>query len=59
MPRLVSSDLTDQENQTLLRIMAGLDTEIEGEARPQAGINIGYLPQEPQLDEDKDVRGKC
>ncbi len=42
---------------TLLRIMAGLDTEIEGEARPQAGINIGYLPQEPQLDPDKDVRG--
>ena len=42
---------------TLLRIMAGIDTEIEGEARPQAGINIGYLPQEPQLDENKDVRG--
>lgn len=42
---------------TLLRIMAGLDTEINGEARPQPGINIGYLPQEPQLDEDKDVRG--
>jgi len=37
--------------------MAGIDTEIEGEARPQAGINIGYLPQEPQLDESKDVRG--
>jgi len=42
---------------TLLRIMAGLDTEIEGEARPQPGIHIGSLPQEPQLDEDKDVRG--
>ena len=42
---------------TLLRIMAGLDTEIEGEARPQPGINIGYLSQEPQLDEAKDVRG--
>mgnify|MGYP000944839947 CR=1 FL=1 len=42
---------------TLLRIMAGLDTEIEGEARPQAGIKIGYLPQEPQLDETRDVRG--
>jgi sulfate-transporting ATPase len=41
---------------TLLRIMAGLDTEIEGEARPQPGIKIGYLPQEPQLDPDKDVR---
>ena len=42
---------------TLLRIMAGLDTEIEGEARPQAGIKVGYLPQEPRLDPDKDVRG--
>ncbi len=42
---------------TLLRIMAGIDTEIDGEARPQPGINIGYLPQEPELDEDLDVRG--
>ncbi|MEM1153671.1 MAG: energy-dependent translational throttle protein EttA, partial [Pseudomonadota bacterium] len=42
---------------TLLKIMAGLDTDILGEARPQAGINIGYLPQEPQLDPAKDVRG--
>ncbi|MCP4125800.1 MAG: energy-dependent translational throttle protein EttA [Gammaproteobacteria bacterium] len=42
---------------TLLRIMAGLDTEIEGEARPQAGIKVGYLAQEPQLDPNKDVRG--
>ncbi|GAB0148779.1 energy-dependent translational throttle protein EttA [Marichromatium sp. PS1] len=42
---------------TLLKIMAGLDTEIEGEARPQPGIKVGYLPQEPQLDPDKDVRG--
>ena len=42
---------------TLLKIMAGLDTNIEGEARPQAGIKIGYLSQEPQLDESKDVRG--
>ncbi len=42
---------------TLLRIMAGLDTDIDGEARPQTGINIGYLPQEPQLDPEKDVRG--
>ncbi|MCB1761035.1 MAG: ATP-binding cassette domain-containing protein, partial [Gammaproteobacteria bacterium] len=42
---------------SLLRIMAGIDTEIEGEARPQAGINVGYLPQEPQLDSSKDVRG--
>ncbi|MDJ0805946.1 MAG: energy-dependent translational throttle protein EttA [Gammaproteobacteria bacterium] len=42
---------------TLLKIMAGIDTEIEGEARPQAGIRIGYLPQEPQLDASKDVRG--
>ncbi|VAW81597.1 Energy-dependent translational throttle protein EttA [hydrothermal vent metagenome] len=42
---------------TLLRIMAGIDTDIIGEARPQKGINIGYLPQEPVLDPDKDVRG--
>ena len=42
---------------TLLRIMAGVDTDIHGEARPQAGIKVGYLPQEPQLDESKDVRG--
>ena len=42
---------------TLLRIMAGLDTEIDGEARPQPGIKIGYLPQEPELNPDKDVRG--
>lgn len=42
---------------TLLRIMAGLDTDIEGEAIPQTGLKIGYLPQEPQLDESKDVRG--
>ncbi|MCB1858103.1 MAG: energy-dependent translational throttle protein EttA [Gammaproteobacteria bacterium] len=42
---------------TLLRIMAGLDSEIEGEARPQPGIQVGYLPQEPQLDPSKDVRG--
>ena len=42
---------------TLLRIMAGLDTEIDGEARPQPGIRIGYLPQEPELDANKTVRG--
>ncbi len=42
---------------TLLRIMAGRDTDINGEARPQPGINIGYLPQEPELDDSKDVRG--
>ena len=42
---------------TLLRIMAGLDKEIEGEDIPQKGINIGYLPQEPQLDPNKTVRG--
>jgi len=41
---------------TLLRIMAGVDTEIEGEARPMPGIKVGYLPQEPQLDADKTVR---
>jgi sulfate-transporting ATPase len=42
---------------TLLRIMAGIDTDIDGEARPQPGIKIGYLPQEPELDPAKDVRG--
>jgi ATP-binding cassette ChvD family protein len=42
---------------TLLRIMAGVDQEIEGEARPQPGIKIGFLQQEPQLDATKDVRG--
>ena len=42
---------------TLLRIMAGVDQDIIGEARPQPGINIGYLSQEPQLDPTKDVRG--
>jgi ATP-binding cassette ChvD family protein len=41
---------------TLLKIMAGLDKEIEGEARPQPGIKIGYLQQEPQLDASRDVR---
>jgi len=42
---------------TLLKIMAGIDTDIIGEARPQPGIKIGYLAQEPQLDESKTVRG--
>ncbi|WP_299980912.1 energy-dependent translational throttle protein EttA [uncultured Pseudoteredinibacter sp.] len=42
---------------TLLRIMAGVDTDYNGEARPMPGIKVGYLPQEPQLDEAKDVRG--
>jgi energy-dependent translational throttle protein EttA len=42
---------------TLLRIMAGIDTEIEGEARPQPQLRIGYLQQEPALDPAKDVRG--
>jgi len=42
---------------SLLRIMAGVDTEIEGEARPQPGIKIGFLQQEPPLNPDKDVRG--
>ena len=42
---------------SLLRIMAGVDKEYDGEARPQAGINIGYLSQEPELDSSKDVRG--
>ena len=42
---------------TLLRIMAGVDKEYTGEARPQSGIKIGYLAQEPELDNSKDVRG--
>jgi sulfate-transporting ATPase len=42
---------------TLLRIMAGIDKEFEGEARPQPGIKIGFLEQEPRLDASKDVRG--
>ena len=42
---------------TLLRIMAGVDTDFNGEARPMPGIKVGYLPQEPQLDAAKDVRG--
>ncbi|WP_018122882.1 energy-dependent translational throttle protein EttA [Wohlfahrtiimonas chitiniclastica] len=42
---------------TLLKIMAGVDKEFQGEARPQTGIKIGYLAQEPQLDETTDVRG--
>ena len=42
---------------TLLKIMAGVDKEFNGEARPQPGIKMGYLPQEPQLDPSKDVRG--
>ncbi|MCB1125354.1 MAG: ATP-binding cassette domain-containing protein, partial [Verrucomicrobiae bacterium] len=42
---------------TLLRIMAGVDKEFDGEARPLAGTRIGFLPQEPELDPAKDVRG--
>ena len=42
---------------TLLKIMAGLDTDIQGEARPMPDLNVGYLAQEPQLDPNKDVRG--
>ncbi|TPE54047.1 energy-dependent translational throttle protein EttA [Maribrevibacterium harenarium] len=42
---------------SLLRIMAGVDKEYNGEARPMPGIKIGYLPQEPELDNSKDVRG--
>ncbi len=41
---------------TLLRIMAGLDTEFEGEAWPAKGVSVGYLPQEPELDDTKTVR---
>lgn len=42
---------------TLLRIMAGIDQDYNGEARAMPGIKVGYLAQEPQLDESKDVRG--
>ncbi|MBI2493006.1 MAG: ATP-binding cassette domain-containing protein, partial [Candidatus Rokubacteria bacterium] len=42
---------------TLLRIMAGVDTDFLGEAFPAAGLRIGFMPQEPQLDPAKDVRG--
>ena len=42
---------------TLLRIMAGVDTDYLGEARPQPDLKVGYLPQEPELDPNKDVRG--
>jgi ATP-binding cassette ChvD family protein len=42
---------------SLLRIMAGVDTEFEGEARPQKDIRVGFLPQEPKLDDSLDVRG--
>ncbi|MDQ3344122.1 MAG: energy-dependent translational throttle protein EttA [Actinomycetota bacterium] len=42
---------------TLLRIMAGVDTEFEGEAWPGHGVSVGFLPQEPELDAAKDVRG--
>jgi energy-dependent translational throttle protein EttA len=41
---------------SLLKIMGGIDTNYEGEARPQPGIKVGYLPQEPDLDPNKDVR---
>ncbi|MBP6814755.1 MAG: energy-dependent translational throttle protein EttA [Burkholderiaceae bacterium] len=41
---------------TLLKIMAGLDTDIEGQATPMPGLKVGYLPQEPQLDAEKTVR---
>ena len=41
---------------TLLRIMAGVDQDIEGEARPMPGLKVGFLPQEPVLDDSKDVR---
>ena len=42
---------------SLLRIMAGVDSQFEGEARPMPHLKVGYLPQEPQLDEGLDVRG--
>ena len=42
---------------SLLRIMAGLDDEFTGEAKPAAGVRVGFLPQEPELDPEKDVMG--
>ena len=48
--------LNDSGKSTLLKIMAGIDKEIEGEAIPMAGLKIGYLPQEPQLDPEQTVR---
>src|SRR5579871_3569581 len=42
---------------SLLKIMAGIDTEFNGIARPEPGIKIGFLPQEPKLNPNKDVRG--
>ena len=42
---------------SLLRIMAGVDHDFQGDARPADGVRVGYLPQEPQLDPQKDVRG--
>src|SRR5580765_4131254 len=44
---------------TLLRIMAGVDKEFLGEAWPAPGLNSGYLPQQPQLDATKDVKGSA
>ncbi len=41
---------------SLLRIMAGVDSNIDGEARPQSGIRVGFLPQEPELNPEHDVR---
>src|SRR5262245_29363972 len=42
---------------TLLRVMAGIETEFTGEAKPTAGVRVGFLPQEPQLDASKTVLG--
>ena len=55
-PRSACSGLNGSGKSTLLRIMAGIDTSFDGEARPQSGIRVGFLPQEPQLDAAKDVR---
>src|ERR1700742_1053783 len=41
---------------SLLKIMGGVDPDFDGEARPQSGIRVGFLPQEPELDDTKDVR---
>src|SRR3569833_343207 len=49
--------LNGSDKSTLVRIMAGADPSFDGEARPQSGIRVGFLPQEPELDDAKDVRG--
>src|SRR3546814_11900230 len=56
-PRSTRPDTLFPDTTLFRSVMAGIDTEITGEARPADGIRIGYLPQEPQLDPAKDVAG--